>query len=87
MAKQKYTSNEVIEVVWDDAATTQSWPSPNCKGLKENSGVVRCCTVGYFVRETKSAIQITQGYSYGSKDLKDTQAIPANAIRKTRRLK
>lgn len=83
--RRKYKKNEVIEVIWDDAATTSNWHSRNVKNLKNNDGLVRCNTVGYFVRETKKAIQITQGYS--EHDIKDTQSIPISTIRKTRRIK
>ncbi len=85
MSKRPYKKNEILEIIWDDAATTQNWHSPNIKNLKDNDGLVRCNTIGYFVRQTKKAIQVTQGYS--TSDLKDTQAIPASTIRKIRRLK
>lgn len=85
MAKRNYKKDDVVEVIWDDAATTHGWHSRNIKNLKDNDGLVRCRTVGYFIRSNKRAIQITQGL--GDDDLKDTQSIPMSTVKKTRRLK
>jgi len=82
----KYKLNEVLEIIWDDAATTQGWHRPGCKSLMSNGGLSRSNTIGYFLRETKNAIQISKSYTEDG-DRSDTQTIPIGVIRKVRRLK
>lgn len=73
-------------VEWDDAATTGGWHKPNSRHLRNNCGLSRCETIGFFLRETKKSIQLSKSYS-DTGDRLDTQAIPFGMIRKVRRLK
>ena len=86
MAKQVYKPDEILEIVWDDAATTNSWHSPNHKCLRTNCGLIKVTTAGHFLRMTKKAIQVSHAISKDG-DRKDTQAIPIGSIRKVKRLR
>lgn len=86
MSRRPYKVDEILEIEWDDAATTQNWHSPDCKGLKKNDGLSRCNTVGYFLRETKRSIQVSKCHADDA-DRSDTQSIPIHSIRKVRRLR
>ena len=56
----EYQENDLLEIIWDDAQTTQNWHYPDSRFLKENDGLSRCKSTGYFLRQTKNSIQITQ---------------------------
>ena len=83
MSKRNFKKDDIIEIEWTDAATTQGWCSPD--RLTRDNGLSPCKTVGYFFRKTKNSIQTSKGTS--GDDRCDTQSIPLAGVKKIRKLK
>ena len=83
MSKRNFKKDDIIEIEWTDAATTQGWHSGT--HLLRNDGLSLCKTVGYFFRKTKNSIQTSKGVS--EDDRCDTQSIPLAWVKKIRKLK
>lgn len=75
-----FKKNAIVEVIWDDAATTHNWHGADNSCLKTNSGLIQCRTVGYFLKRDHRSIQLSHGISDADNDRKDTQAIPVSSI-------
>ena len=84
--KQEYKENELLEIEWVDTTTVQNWHSPNSKLLTINDGLSECKSVGFFLRQTKKSIQITQALCDDGGRC-NTQVIPLSTITKIKRVK
>lgn len=74
----------LVEVVWDDAATSGRWLS--LKTYIEDRGIVECRAVGYLTKKNAREIQVVQQISKEG-DVSDSVTIPRSCVRRIRRLR
>ena len=83
-----YKKNTLIEVEWLDAAANNGWHDDDKKALVDDDGLIVVSTVGYFLRETKTSIQLSQSIAHVDRnDRAETQAIPKKVVVKIRKLR
>ena len=85
MAK-KQKNYKLVEVEWEDSATTIGWQSIK-RGLKYTSSL--CRTAGYLLQKNKSGVKIalSLGMDDGQGSMSEMMIIPKSAIRKITLLK
>lgn len=80
----KYKNNEIIEIEWQDTASTPRWVSKS-EMLKDKPA--QCRTVGYFKKQNKNCITVAKSICGEDGDGLDPQTIPCGCIKKIKRLR
>lgn len=83
MKTAKYKKNEIIEVLWNDAATACGWKSRNSL---EKETPAPCRAVGYFCQQNKNSITIIKCIGEDDNQGLDAQTIPMGCVKKIRRI-
>ena len=84
MRKVNYRKREILEIEWDDTATTCGWKSDK---FLEKEAPAPCRSVGYFIKQNKNCITVTKCLAIDDNDGLDAQTIPKGCVKKIRRLK
>ena len=73
----------IVEVEWRDAASTHGWRSP--QECKEESGLVRCSTVGYLVHRDRKELHVLQAVNEHGR-VAEEWTIPVSNVIRVRKL-
>ena len=84
MRKVNYRKREILEIEWDDTATTGGWKTSK---YLEKEVPAPCRSVGYFIKQNKNCITIAKCVSDNDGDCLDAQTIPDGCIKKIKRLR
>lgn len=74
----------LVEIVWDDAATSGRWLS--LKTYIEDRGIVECRAAGYMTKKNAREVQVVQQISKEG-DVSDSVTIPRSCVKRIRRLR
>lgn len=84
MRKVNYRKKEILEIEWDDTATSCGWKSDK---FLERETPAPCRSVGYFIKQNKNCITIVKCVADGDKDGLNAQTIPNGCIKRIKRLR
>ena len=81
----RYKLDDKLEVSWTDTVRIYEWLTP--ADARKVSLETYCCSMGYFLRETKEFLWISPSIGTGTKDDRDVIMIPKGCIQRIKKLR